>query len=49
MKEYNFIYQDTEGLTVSAKNPNDAFKKAVEELKEQLESNCYSGDLQEID
>jgi hypothetical protein len=50
MKEFTFKYTcyDSE-ITVSAKNGDIAFQKAIKELKQELEDNCYSGDLQEIE
>jgi hypothetical protein len=50
MKEFTFKYTcyDSE-ITVSAKNGDMAFQKAIKELKQELEDNCYRGDLQEIE
>ena len=49
MKTYTFRYSNSlpEEIEVEANNPNKAFDKVVKLLKEELESNCFGGDLNE--
>jgi len=44
MKKYNAIYKG-EAFEVKAKNADRAFEKAIKILKDEIEHECYSGDL----